>query len=52
MLAQFALSRGFLAVMIMEFVAGSALAAWERNWPMCLYFGGAAVLNFGLLSVK
>jgi hypothetical protein len=38
-----------LKVLILEFLIGVALSLYEKNYPMAMYYAGAALLNVGIL---
>lgn len=38
-----------LKALIAFFAAGFLFSLVKRDWPMVLYFGGAALLNLGVL---
>lgn len=38
-----------LKILIVEFSVGVGLSLWEKNYPMAMYYAGAAILNIGIL---
>lgn len=38
-----------IKILIVEFIIGIGLSLLEKNYPMALYYTGAALLNFGIL---
>lgn len=38
-----------LKIFILQFTIGLLIALWKKDLPMALYFGGAAILNVGVL---
>lgn len=39
-------------LLIVQSLVIAVVAAWERRWPLCLYFAGAVLLSAGLLWMQ